>query len=302
MRKFTAILLCVALMLLSGCTATTTENNDKVIAVSFYPIYIFTLNLVEGIDGIDVECMAEQSGGCLHDYTITAKDAKLINDCHVFIINGAGMESFVEDLYTTVDGLSLIDSSEGIELICSHQHQEEGHNHSHNHTENSHVWMSVENAMQQVENICKGLIAAFPEYKTEITNNKTAYLQRLERLRAEIQLTKKQTQGQSIVSFHDAYAYFSKDLGLNISATVENDDGGEPSAKKLAELSDEISENNIKALFIEPHYEGNAADILANETGAKIYVLNPVITGEKALSAYEDTMRENIKTILKAVK
>ena len=64
---------------------------------------------------------------------------------------------------------------------------------------------------------------------------------------------------------------------------------------------DLIPENNIKALFVEPDYSGSAAEILAAETDVKIYVLNPVTRGEATLSAYEDIMRENIQTILKAV-
>lgn len=303
MKKFTAILLCVALLILSGCTAVPPKKNGKVIAVSFYPVYIFTLNLLNGIEGVEVKCMAEQSVGCLHDYSVTAKDAKLVSDCEAFVINGAGMESFVEDLYSTVENLRVIDSSEGIELLCSHHHhEEESDGHSHNHAENSHIWMSVNNAMKQVENISKGLTDVFPQYKAEIKENETLYLKRLGELKAEIQSTKAQVQGQSVVSFHDAYAYLAEDLGFYVSATVESDDGGEPSAKKLAQLSDEILENNIKSLFIEPQYEGNAANILVNETGAEIYVLNPVINGEKSLTAYEDVMRQNIQTILKAVK
>ncbi len=303
MKKITAILLCVALLILSGCTAVPPAKNGKVIAVSFYPVYIFTLNLLNGIEGVEVKCMAEQSVGCLHDYSVTAKDAKLVSDCEAFVINGAGMESFIEDLYSTVENLRVIDSSESVELLCSHHHhEEESDGHSHNHAENSHIWMSVDNAMKQVENISKGLTDIFPQYKAEIKENEALYVKRLGELKAEIQSTKAQVQGQSIVSFHDAYAYLAEDLGFHISATVESDDGGEPSAKKLAQLSDEILENNIKSLFIEPQYEGNAANILANETGAEIYVLNPVINGENSLTAYEDVMRQNIQTILKAVK
>lgn len=301
MKKLTAIFLCVSLLILSGCTAKP-QKDEKVIAVSFYPVYIFTLNIAGGINGLRVECMAEQNTGCLHDYTITAKDAKLLNDCDVFVINGAGMEGFAEDLYETVENLNMVDSSKGIELICSHHDKEDEHDaHHHHHSENSHIWMSVDNAVMQVENICRGLVEAFPQYEKELKENASEYVSRLQALRIEVEGAKKQVQGTTAVTFHDAYAYLFEELGINILTTIESDEGGEPSARALGALSDEIKEENIKALFIEPSYEGSSAEILKNETGAQVYVLNPVLNGENEKTAYEDIMRSNLE-IIKAVK
>ena len=160
MKKFVALLLCVSLLLLTGCTAKP-FSNKKIIAVSFYPVYIFTMNIVDGISELSVECMAEQNTGCLHDYTITAKDARLISDCSVLVVNGAGMESFVEDLYHNEENKRIVDSSDGIELICSHNHEGEHSGHSHSHEGNSHIWLSVDNAIKQVENITQKPTEAF---------------------------------------------------------------------------------------------------------------------------------------------
>lgn len=303
MKKFLAVLLAVSILVLSGCGVTNEkEGNGTVIAVSFYPIYIFTLNLVNGIDGVSVSCMAEQNTGCLHDYTLTAKDARLLSDADVFVINGAGMETFLTDLQETVEDLPVIDSSVGIELLCGHSHEhEEATEHSHNHQNNSHIWMSVENAKKQVLNIKDGLVENFPQYKSEIIANCEVYLEKLSALANEMQTTKEFLKDRNVITFHGAYEYMAEDMGFNVVATIESDEGGEPSAKELAHLCGEIEENGVKALFVEPHYDGNAAQVLSNETGVKIYVLNPVISGEKSLTAYEDTMRQNIEVIKKAV-
>ena len=162
MKKFVALFLCVSLLLLTGCTAKP-SSDKKIIAVSFYPVYIFTMNIVDGISELSVECMAEQNTGCLHDYTITAKDARLISDCSVLVVNGAGMESFVEDLYHSEENKLIVDSSVGVELICSRNHEEEHSGHSHSQEGNSHIWLSVDNAIKQVENISAGIACAFPE-------------------------------------------------------------------------------------------------------------------------------------------
>ncbi len=303
MKKLIALFLCFSILCLCGCTATT-EKNNKLIAVSFYPVYIFTLNLTDGIDDVTVQCIAEQNTGCLHDYTVTAKDAKLLSDCDAFVINGAGMEGFVEDLCGTVEDLFVIDSSIGVNVLCQdEEHNEEHHeeHHNHDHTQNSHIWMSVENAIKQVENISTGLINAMPEYEKEINENKQAYLVRLNQLAKEVKDVALSLDGKNVVAFHDAYEYLAKDLSFNIFTTVESDEGAEPSAKEIAVLADGIKENKITALLVEPHYEGSAADILKNETGVQIYIINPVTSGEKEKTAYEDIMRKNIE-VLKAVK
>lgn len=317
MKKFFCIALAVTLVVLGGCSSSTNTQNDdkKTVTASFYPVYIFTLNLLNGTD-VDVECMAQNNTGCLHDYTLTARDVKLLNDSDALVINGAGMESFIEDACKNIDTLAVIDSSEGIEVICensqehehsdehthSEEHKHSGIGHAHSHEENSHIWLSVSNAKSQVRNIANGLKKVFPEYSEKIETNFSEYTDRLQNLEKDRDAFSGEINGKSVISFHAAYDYLAIETGMVIFDTIESDEGGEPSAKQLARLSEEIKEHNIKALFTEPNYEGSSAQVLSNETGAKIFILNPVTDGEKSLTAYEDIMRENYKTILKAVK
>ena len=304
MKKILAVLLSLTIIVLSGCTASPIEkNNGSLVAVSFYPVYIFTLNLMQGIDDVKVECMAEKNTGCLHDYTLTARDTKLLSDADAFVINGAGMETFLHDLEDSVEEISVIDSSKNIEVLCSEHHEDESDSgHEHTHDGNAHIWMSVGNAKKQVENIKNGLIEVFPRYKEQISLNYSTYIEKLNVLENEMHIAGKTLKNKEVITFHDAYEYMAKDMGFKVVHTVESHDGGEPSAKKLAFLCTEIKENQIKALFIEPDYEGSAPQLLSQETGVKVYVVNPVITGEFKLTAYEDTMRDNIEIIKKAVK
>lgn len=291
-------------MLVTVCCSCVAEktNKDKILLVaSFYPVYIFTLNIVDGIDGITVECMAEQNVGCLHDYQILSKDARLISDSDAFIINGAGMEEFLEDVYMSVDAIKVIDSSKNIEVIeeCHEEHHEEDEHH--HHSVNSHIWMSVKNAIVQCENIADELAVMYPQYKEQLENNKIKYIKKLEALDGELEVEAQKIKGANIITFHESFDYLANDYSFNILAKVESHEGGEPSAKGLAELTEIIKQNNVKVLFVEPDYKGSAATILSNETGVKICMINPVINGEPSLAAYEDIMRENINSILKAV-
>ena len=60
----------------------------------------------------------------------------------------------------------------------------------------------------------------------------------------------------------------------------------------------------MKALFTEPQYELKYAEIIASETGAKIYTLDPIVTGEGKPDAYDEyitVMEANLKTLLEAL-
>ena len=308
MKKILSSVLVLILIISACCSCTTPpiQNDNILLVTSFYPIYIFTLNIVNGIDEINVSCMAEQNTGCLHDYQILSRDAKLIADADVFIINGAGMETFLEDVYMSNENLRVIDSSEGVALIenCDEHHEnhnEESH-HDHNHSVNSHIWMSPENVKIQVKNIAESLKSFYPQYKDTIEENEKNYINRLTVLNEELTEKTKAIKNENIITFHESYDYLASEYGFNVIATVESHEGGEPSAKGLAELVDVIEEHNVNVLFTEPDYKGSSATILSSETGAEICTLNPVIRGEQTLTAYEDIMRENIEIILKAVK
>lgn len=297
------VVLAVILLILSGCagSAPETQKGKVTVAASFYPVYIFSLNLLNNIEEVNVECMAEQSVGCLHDYTLTAKDARLLSDADVLVINGAGMESFLQDAFKSVPELNVIDSSEGIESACDEEHHEEEAHQEHHH-ENSHIWLSLENAMVQVTNIKNGLIEEFPEYENQIEANYSEYIKRISALEEKRSSAFEAARNSYMISFHGAFEYLAEDLGIKISASIESDEGYEPSAKELAGLSDSIKADSISALLVDPAYSGSAAEILERETNTEIYILNPVISGEEKLTAYEDIMKENYETILKAVK
>lgn len=303
MKRIICFVIVISLVLLSGCSVAPIQD-EIIITASFYPVYIFTLNLLDGIDGVSVRCLAENNVGCLHDYQLLARDARLLADSTALVINGAGMEEFLEDVYKNNSELSVIDSSVGIELICEEHENEVGeHSHEgHSHEVNSHIWMSVDNALLQVENISEALIRLLPENAERIILNRNVYSARLKSLKAELIKDGFSLRNTPIISFHEAYLYMAKELSLLIVETIESDEGGEPTAKELARLAGIINEKGVKALFTEVYYKGSAAGILSFETGVPVYSLNPVTSGEKSLTAYEDIMRENLSIILKAVK
>ncbi len=57
-----------------------------------------------------------------------------------------------------------------------------------------------------------------------------------------------------------------------------------------------------KALFVEPQYPSKAADAIARESGARMYTLDPAVTGAMDANAYLEIMERNLTQLQKALK
>lgn len=294
--KLTKILTIVfaASMLLTGCNNSIESNNKLTIVTSFYPMYISTLNIVKDIPDVEVINMTAPQTGCLHDYSLSTKDLKTLSIADIFVINGAGMESFLDDVIDEYSDLKIIEASNGISLIEDTDHDV-----------NPHVWVSISKNIEEVSNIAKELSAFDPNHASEYEANADAYIAKLENLRTEMHAALDNVNNKDIITFHEAFPYFAEEFNLNIAGVIEVEPDSEPSAKEVENIISIINEKNIKALFTEPQYSSKIADTIAKETGASIYTLDPIVTGDANENAYDDyivKMQENLNTLKEALK
>ena len=284
-------------LLLTGCGGTNTAGGGKDgsfhIVTSFYPMYVATINITQGVDGVTVTNMTKPQTGCLHDYQLMTEDMKTLEKADAFVINGAGMESFLDKVVEQQKNLKIIDASKGIELLKDDDE------------ENPHVWLSVTDAILQVKNIAEQLKAADPKHADAYEKNAAAYIKKLEALKAEMHAELDTVPNKDIVTFHEAFPYFAKEFGLNIISVVEREPGTEPTPAELQATIEQVKKLPVKVLFTEPQYSPSAAETIARETGAKIYTLDPVVTGEandQAINAYIDTMKKNMEVLKDALQ
>jgi zinc transport system substrate-binding protein len=269
------------------------QDKDTLIVTSFYPMYIFTSNIADGIEGVRVVNMTEPQTGCLHDYQLVPADMKILEKADIFIINGAGMESFLEKVISQLPELTIIEAAKGMELLDDE-----------NGEKNPHVWVSISGAIQEVRNITDVLIEADPANETFYRKNSENYIKKLEALKQSMHDALKDIETRDIVTFHEAFPYFAHEFDLNIVSVIEREPGSEPSAGELAETIKAINEAQVKVLFTEPQYSPKAAESIAAQTGAKIYILDPVVTDPKDAESdsYERIMKENLEVLIEALK
>lgn len=300
MKKLFYLLLTMLLLstsLLTGCGSNEPQTSPKDgqlhIVTSFYPMYIATANITKGVEGVQLTNMTKPQTGCLHDYQLTTDDMKTLEKADVFVANGAGMESFLDKVIKEHKNLTVIDASKDIALL-----EENGQ-------PNPHVWLDVDNAIKQVENISQQLCDADPNHAESYKANAAVYIGKLKELQAYMNNELKDISHRDIVTFHEAFPYFAQEFNLNIIKVIEREPGTEPSPQELEDIIKDVNKLPAKVLFTEPQYSQTAAETIARETGAHIYALDPIVTGEaneQALDAYINAMKQNTQTLKEALK
>lgn len=295
MKKFLSLALIILTFVLSGCGSDKKDDGTLKIVTSFYPMYLDTLNITRGVAGVEVVNLTPPQTGCLHDYQLTPEDMKTLETADIFVVNGLGMESFLDKVTEARPDLKIINASDTPDIVPI---MEDG-------VPNPHVWLSITYSIAQVKNILAQLCELDPERADNYKRHALDYIDELTTLRDEMQISLTFLPNKDFVTFHEAFPYLAAEFNLNVAAVIEREPGTEPTPQELAETIDKINALPVKVIFVEPQYSSKAAETIANETGAQIFTLDPIVTGEakpENLLDYVNRMLTNLMTLAKALQ
>lgn len=298
------------MLIVTGISAVITKGTRNVeynkketiqIVTSFYPMYIAALNITDGIDHVMLTNLTENKGGCLHDYQLTTEDMKKLEYADILITNGAGMEAFMDSILKNNSHISVIDASSQIDLIKNlepHGHEKEHGHEEHEHGAwNGHVWMDPVKYQQQIDTISEQLQELDKNNAKQYAENAAIYKKKIQNLEKEIEGLKENHLKENIIIFHDAFAYLADRLGMKVVHQIDMDNDTAFSAGEIAEIMDEIKENNVTALLVEKQFSTAVPERIAKETGTRVVIINSLVSGKMDENAYINGMKENIKVI-----
>lgn len=292
-RKIFLSLICLVLLILSGCGGSA-EADELAVAATARPVYLFTQAVCEGTD-ITVTCLIDPGASCLHDYSLSISEMKQVELSRVIILSGGGLEDFMEDMLRASQ--TTIDAGAGIETLASDAHDHAAGDEA-DEEQDPHYWMDPAIAAQMVRNIADGLTELYPQYGEIFAANTESYCQRLEELQAWGRDLLADLSCRELVTFHDGFAYFAEAFDLHLAASIEEESGSEASAALLKELIEIVQDNSIPAIFTETNGSEAAASVIAGETGAEIYTLDMIMSGDED---YFTVMERNLLTIKEAL-
>lgn len=290
MKKFSLFLILLLLLTMVGCAG---QEQCAPILATTRPVYDLASALCAGTS-LDVGLLISESVSCLHDYSLSTRQMKNLENAQLVIMSGAGLEAFQADILLRCN--ALLDASKGVELIeCTEDHTHEHDGHSHD--TDAHIWLAPENAKIMATNICESLCKKFPAHTDTFQSNLTALIADLDKLQTYGEETLKNLSCRELITFHDGFAYLAKAFDLTILAAVEEESGSEASAKDLIELIEEVYHHDLPAVFAETNGSASACGIISRETGVKVYTLDMSMGSGN----YFDNMYANINTLKEAL-
>jgi zinc transport system substrate-binding protein len=264
------------------------------VVAEFYPIYIETLNVVGDTPGVRVANLVPTTTGCPEDYQLRPGDLQTLSEANIFVVNGAGLEGYLDKIAAQCARLKVVEASAGLPLLTIDGEL------------NPHVWVSPALAARQTRAIAAALGAADPAHAGLYQKNGEAYAAKLEALAARLHASLAAAPVHQIVAFHDSMPYLARDLGLEILAVMEPAPGQNPSPRDLADVVTRVrSARGPVALLTEIDSTNPAAAIISQDLGQPLYHLDTVTGGPldlaSAKDAYLQAMERNLVVLRAAL-
>ena len=244
----------------------TQEVNKLNIVTSVAPI----TNIVQNIGGEKINLIGLVPEGVnSHTFDLVPSDAIKINNADLIIIDGLNLETEVEKIANNaiaknskIHLLKLGDNTvDKADWIFDFSFPKEKGD------PNPHLWLNVDYAIKFANLTRDKLIEIDPSNSKYYTENSNIYTNLLKQLDNGIKksiMTIPQ-ENRKLLTYHDSWAYFAPRYGMTVIGAIQPSDFGEPSAKDVADLIDQVRAEKVLAIFASEVFPTNIIDQIAKE-------------------------------------
>lgn len=228
--------------------------------------------LVEWLAGdlVEVEILLPP-GASPATYEPTPKQIASLDRSQIYLQIGAPFEAPVlEKVSDLMPDLRIVDCRAGVDLEPIGG---DGHDHGFGLLD-PHIWLDPRRMKTIADTTAKSLQALLPDQSSTIEERLAALQSAIDETDSRVGEALAPFAGRTLLVFHPAYGYFTRRYGL-IQRAVEVD-GKDPSARRLATVVDEIRQQPVPALFVQPQFSRSAAERVANALDCELVELDPL--------------------------
>jgi zinc/manganese transport system substrate-binding protein len=229
-----------------------------------------------------------------HTYQPKPSDAVAIAKADLVVFNGLAFEGWITRLIKNsgYKNKQLI-ASDGVNAI------------NHGEETDPHAWQSFDNIRVYIQNITHTLITLRPQHRDEFIQRQQQYLNSLNALENSLlkELADIPRNKRIVVTSHDAFGYLEREFDIRFLAPLGLSVEVEASAQDVANVIDQIREQNVKALFIENINSPRLLERIASETNAVIggRLYSDALSGvEGPAETYLKMMQHNVSALITA--
>jgi zinc/manganese transport system substrate-binding protein len=152
------------------------------------------------------------------------------------------------------------------------------------------------------QNIVDGFARVEPEYRAAFARNREAFLAKLDQEMGRWQKMMEPVRGAKVVVYHPDFIYFLTRFGLVQVATLEDRAGIPASPGHLVNVIKMMKAERVKMILVEPWNDVKLANRVAEEAGARAFVMATAVGAVKGADNYIAAIDFNIKTLSEALK
>lgn len=233
------------------------QKKEAILTVSIEPQRYFLEAIVE--DKFTVNAIVPSASSPEAYEPSPAQMVALSQSRAYFKIGNLGFESeWTRKISETYPDMAIVDCSSDIVLIDN----------------DPHVWTSPENAIIIGKNMLERMIEIDPENKSFYVQNFDKLTQRIIQTDSVLNHILLQAQSRAFFIFHPDLTYFAKQYDLQQHSLEK--DGKHPTPIHLKNLIENAKRENIHTVFIQQGFDMKHAEVLAKETKAELFAINPL--------------------------
>ena len=167
---------------------------------------------------------------------------------------------------------------------------------------NPHYSMDPGLAPIITQNIVDGLARLAPENQAAFARNRAEFLKRVEEAMTRWTRTMEPFQGAKVIVYHPQWIYLLTRFGLIQAGALEDRPGIPASPGHLVRVIQQMKDEHIKVIIVEPWNDQRLAARIAEEAGARAIVLASMVGGVKGTDSYIAAIDYNVKTLADALR
>lgn len=242
-----------------------------------------------------------------HSYEPSARDVERMLDADVLVSNGLGLEEALVSVLEAAEteGATWFQAADHIVAHETGDHKEDEADHDdedaeHDHgSEDPHIWTDPVVMIDVVHALEPVLAAA----GIDASVGAEAIITDLRSLDAEVAeiVSGIPEEQRKLVTGHESLGYFAARYGFELLGTVIPglSTSGEPTARELAVLIEDIRTNDVPAVFAEVGTPQAVAEAVASDSGASLVALSTSHLPESG--TYQDLIRQIATTVADAL-
>jgi zinc/manganese transport system substrate-binding protein len=167
---------------------------------------------------------------------------------------------------------------------------------------NPHYWTDPENGKRIAKAVSDKLTQLRPNDRAVFEMRLADFSSRLDAAEKRWLAMMAPYKGTKVVTYHRSFPNFAERFGLNIVDYVEPRPGIPPTPQHTLDLINEMKQQNIKLIMVEPYFDLKTPNAIGRETGAQVVVMPPSVGGVKEVPDYFKLFDYDINLIVEAIK